>query len=66
MKPNKIVSLLINKLKKNQNVKIFNYLNTRVNFIHAKDIASGIFKSYSCKSYGIFNLGQKTAFISTI
>ena len=59
MKPNKIVSLLINKLKKNQNVKIFNYLNTRVNFIHAKDIASGIFKSYSCKSYGIFNLGQK-------
>tara|TARA_Y100001970_G_C14103937_1_gene787024 strand:+ start:42 stop:959 length:918 start_codon:yes stop_codon:yes gene_type:complete len=59
MKPNKIVSLLIDKIKKNQDVQIFNYLNTRVNFIHAADIATGIFKSFNYKSYGIFNLGQK-------
>jgi len=58
MKDNKIISILINKIKNHKHIQIQNNEDTKINLIHAKDVAKGVFKSYKKKKYGIFNLGQ--------
>ena len=58
MKSNKIISIFINKIKNHKNIQIVNNKDTKINLIHAQDVAIGVFKSYQKKKYGIFNLGQ--------
>ena len=50
---------MIKKAKKNKPIKIFNYKDTKINLIHAKDISSAIYKIIDNSIYGVFNLGSK-------
>ena len=50
---------MINKAKKNKPIKIFDYKDTKINLIHAKDISSAIYKIINNSIYGVFNLGSK-------
>ncbi len=59
MSENKIIPTMINKAKKNKPIKIFDYKDTKINLIHAKDISSAIYKIINNSIYGVFNLGSK-------
>ena len=50
MKANKIISIFINKIKNHENIQIVNNKDTKINLIHAKDVAIGVFKSYQKKN----------------
>lgn len=58
MDKSKLIPKLINLIKKNKNIVIFNNQKTNVNFIHAKDVASAVFLSFKMKKTGIFNIGS--------
>jgi len=59
MSEKKIIPTMIKKAKKNKPIKIFNYKDTKINLIHAKDISSAIYKIINNSIYGVFNLGSK-------
>jgi nucleoside-diphosphate-sugar epimerase len=59
MNEKKVIPIMIKKAKKNKPIKIFNYKDTKINLIHAKDISSAIYKIINNSIYGVFNLGSK-------
>ena len=57
---NKIIYKYFKELKLNKKLTIYDYENTSVNFIHAKDVARAIYLCLIYKKKGIFNLGSKS------
>ena len=58
----KLISKFIKILQKNKVLEIFNFEKTKVNFIHAKDVASAIYLSFKLKKKGVFNVGSKNCY----
>ncbi len=59
---NKLISKFINILQKNKALEIYNFKKTKVNFIHAKDVASAIYQSFKLRKKGIYNIGSKSCY----
>ncbi len=56
---NKLIPKYINNFKNNKKIEIYNFKKTKINLIHAKDIASAVYLSYKKNIYGIYNIGSK-------
>mgnify|MGYP001339691621 FL=1 len=54
----KLISKTVQKAKRGKTIFIFNLNQTKINLIHAKDVAEGIYKVVSKVKYGIYNLGH--------
>ena len=55
---NKLIPKYIKYLKYNKKIEIYNFTKTKINLIHAKDIASAIYLCFKKKTYGTYNIGS--------
>lgn len=54
----KIIGKIIQRVKRGKSIFIFNFDQSKINLIHAQDVARGIYNIVNKSKYGIYNLGQ--------
>lgn len=55
----KLIPTYVKYLKQNKKITIYNFKKTKINLVHAKDVASAVYLSFKNQSFGIYNLGSK-------